>query len=261
MTMTETDAKAFYNRELDGKAYTHFSEAEAHAGLPWVRGFIERYGLTGKRVLEVGCGRGAFQDLVEDYTGVDYSSKVAGFLRKPFVEASATSLPFEDNRFDGAWTIWTLEHVPDPAKAFEELRRVVKPGGVLFLAPAWHCRHWAGEGYPVRPYSDFGLRGKVIKALIPLRDSTPWRAAAELPHRVARFVERLLRSGPTRYRYGRLKPCYDRFWMTDSDAINAMDQYETLVWFTSRGDECLNYPTRASQFFSRAALEIRVRKP
>ncbi len=258
--MTQTEAKSFYSRELEGKAYTHFSEADAHSAHAWVRGFVDRFDLSGKRVLEVGCGRGAFQDLVNDYTGVDYSSGVAAYLRKPFVEASATSLPFEDNRFDAAWSIWTLEHVPDPEKAFAELRRVIKPGGVLFLFPAWHCRPWAAEGYPVRPYADFGWRGKLIKASIPLRDSLPWRLASELPHRLARFLERLARSGPTRYRYRRLTPNYDRFWMTDSDAVNAMDQYETLVWFTSRGDECLNYTTPLRRFLAGGGLVIRVRK-
>lgn len=262
MTSTESAAKAFYNREFEGQVYTPFAEAERHSINAIVEGFVARHGLADKRVLEVGCGRGAFQDVVKDYTGVDFAGSVAKYLHKPFHEASATSLPFEDSRFDAAWTIWTLEHVPNPERAFEELRRVVKPGGLLLLVPAWHCRPWAAEGYPVRPYSDFGLRGKLIKASVPLRETLIWRAAAQLPHRLARWMERMLRSGPTRFRYRPITPCYDTFWMTDSDAVNSMDPYEALVWFTSRGDECLNHPNPARHPLIRGGpLEIRVRKP
>lgn len=262
MMATETEAKAFYNREFTGEVYTPFSEAERHSILRVLTDFVARHELAGKRVVEVGCGRGAFQDLVNDYVGVDYASAVKRYLHKPFVEASATSLPFEDSTFDAAWTVWTLEHVPDPARAFAELRRVIKPGGVLMLVPAWHCRPWAANGYPVRPYSDFGLGGKLIKASIPLRETLLWRAAAEFPHRLARWIERLFRSGPTHYRYRSITPCYDTFWMTDSDAVNSMDPYETLVWFTSRGDECLNHPDPSKHVLIRTGpLEIRVKKP
>jgi hypothetical protein len=46
--------------------------------------------------------------------------------------------------------------------------------------------------------------------------------------------------GLTRLHYSRLTPNYTRYWMSDSDAVNSLDQYETALWFLSRGDECLN---------------------
>lgn len=262
MTTAQSTAKEFYDRQFEGEVYTPVSTPESHGAYATMKALVERHGLIGKRVVEVGCVRGAFQDLVEDYTAVDYTPSVKRFIRKRFVEASATSLPFADSEFDGAWTVWTLEHVPDPERAFEELRRVVKPGGVLLLCPAWHCRPWAAEGYPVRPYSDFGLQGRLIKASLMLRETRLWQAATIFPGRARRAAERLVSGrGPTRFRYGLLKPQYETFWMADSDALNAMDQFECIVWFTSRGDECLSHPTGVKRFLAvDGAVVIRVRK-
>ena len=62
--------------------------------------FIENYRLADKKCLEVGCGRGVFQDLVETYTGIDISATVEEYLHKPFHCCSADDLPFEDEKRD-----------------------------------------------------------------------------------------------------------------------------------------------------------------
>ena len=46
--------------------------------------FIEKHKLADKKCLEVGCGRGMFQDLVQAYTGIDISDTVKEYLHKPF---------------------------------------------------------------------------------------------------------------------------------------------------------------------------------
>lgn len=254
------EAKAFYDREFTGDAYT---PVESHAGgyAQLERFVFEHQLVQGARCLEVGCGRGVFQDLVADYTGVDLAASVARYLHKPFVQASATALPFPDSSFDAAWTIWVFEHVPDPELAMAELRRVLKPGGLLFFAPAWQCRPWAADGYPVRPYSDFNLKGKLYKATIPLRDSIAWRSFFTIPRRLRRLVTRKLHPGPTPFRYKKLRGNFEKFWMSDSDAINAMDAYEALVWFQSRGDQVLHPTGFARQFLIRNGhILVRIRK-
>src|SRR3984885_3818416 len=131
--------------------------------VPRVTQFVRDMGLADKRVLDVGAGTGYLQDLVTNYVGLDISPTARRYFHKPFVEASATDMPFRDGEFDGLWSIWVLEHVPDPEQALLEMRRVVKDGGLLYLLPAWNCTPWAGAGYAVRPYQDFGLQGKLIK--------------------------------------------------------------------------------------------------
>jgi SAM-dependent methyltransferase len=202
-----------------------------------VGAFVDRYNLKDKAVLEVGSGRGHLQDFVEDYTGLDISPTVAPLYHKKFVLGSATALPFADNTFDALWSIWVFEHVPNPEQAFSEARRVTRNGGVLFLLPAWNAPVWAADGYSVRPYSDFGPVGKLIKASVPLRTTLGFKAATVLP---VRMIRSLATFGPSKLRYRRLKPNYEQYWVVDSDAVNSIDSYEALLWFTSRGDECLN---------------------
>jgi len=136
--------------------------------LPRVTGFAKQYGLADKRVLDVGAGTGYLQDVVPNYVGLDISTSARRYFHKPFVEASATDMPFRDNEFDAAWSVWVLEHVPKPEQALNEIRRVVKDGGMLYLKPAWNCAWWMGEGYQVRPYSDFDVQGKIRKASLNL---------------------------------------------------------------------------------------------
>jgi SAM-dependent methyltransferase len=154
------------------------------------------------------------------------------------VLGSATAMPFDNDSFDTAWSIWVLEHVPNPEAALVEIRRVVKDGGVLFLGPQWDCHPWQADGYDVRPYSDFGLGGKFIKAAIPVRVVLTRLSTPSV--RLARFAGWKLTGQPSTFRYHRLQPNFETYWEPDSDAVNSLDFYEMAMWFRSRGDECLS---------------------
>ncbi len=222
-----------------------------------VSAFAQQFKLHNRPVLEIGSGRGYLQDIAQNYTGLDISPSVARFYHKKFVLGSATAMPFPDNSFDGVWSIWVFEHVPNPEQAFREARRVTRDNGVLFLLPTWNCTSWAAEGYEVRPYSDFGVAGKIVKASIPLRSSQTFRAIQLIPIRIIRKIA--AQFGPTRLRYRRLSPNYEKYWVPDSDAVNSIDSHEAMIWFLSRGDECLN--CRPNSIFDiETALIIRVHK-
>ena len=129
--------------------------------------------------------------------------------------------------------------------------RVLRPGGLLYLAPAWNCRSWASDGYPVRPYNDFGLKGKIIKASILIRDAIWYRSIFIFFRRAHRFIKLMINPSPTEFKYAKLNPNYDVFWMPDSDACCSIDPYETILWFRSRGHICHSYKTWYSQFLVR----------
>jgi SAM-dependent methyltransferase len=225
--------------------------------------FVSQYGLADKKILEVGAGRGYLQDVVGDYTGLDISPSVGRFFRKPFVLGSATALPFVANQFDSVWSIWTLEHVPNPEQALTEMRRVVKDGGLIYLFPAWSCPTWLAGGYEVRPYSDFGFSGALIKASIPLRSASLYRAIYTTPIRVLRLASFYATHAPARLHYSRLTPNYEKYWQGDSDAVNSIDRFEAQLWFVSRGDECLNCRSLSASISERVQdprLLIRVHK-
>ncbi|MEK2644601.1 class I SAM-dependent methyltransferase [Bdellovibrio sp. BCCA] len=104
-----------------------------------------------QHLLEVGCGVGAqseillrrFPDL--KITGIDRSPKqlqaaktrlsnlpgAAG--RFDLKEMDATAMKFSSNSFDGAFLCWILEHVPDPIRVLSEVRRVLRPGSVIYI--------------------------------------------------------------------------------------------------------------------------------
>jgi SAM-dependent methyltransferase len=233
---------------------TEMARAATVAAESWhirerVAQFVADHHLEHARVLEIGSGTGKLQDVVADFTGLDIAPTAARFYHKPFVVGTATAMPFKDGEFDATWSIWVLEHISNPEAALNEIRRVIKPGGFVYLQPAWDCEPWAADGYEARPYSDFGLYGKMVKASIPIRKSRLFRASHTIPIHLMRFHG----NGPRRLRYRRLTPNYREYWQADSDAVNSLDMFEVKRWFTSRGDEILRS--------NNDALEIRIRKP
>jgi ubiquinone/menaquinone biosynthesis C-methylase UbiE len=230
-----------YSKEDELKYQQVAADAAEQFGIQGHIGdFVRKYKLERAHVLDVGAGRGYLQDAVEDYTGLDISPSARRFFHKPYVEASATKMPFRDGEFDAAWSIWVIEHVPEPQQVFSEMRRVVKPGGYLYLFPAWNTDSWAAEGYQVRPYSDFNWTGKLTKASLAFRDTRYFKASYRLPIRALKLLGSVASSGPTELAYRRLTPNFSHYWTNDSDAVTDLDRYDAKLWFTSRGDECLN---------------------
>lgn len=254
--------KFYYDIYADS-AYAHTTIAENHAFYSELIHFLKKYHVAANhgKCLEVGSGRGTFQDLVEDYTGLDLSPTVASYYHKPFVAASATAIPLNDNTYDFIWSYAALEHVPEPDKALEEMVRITKNGGHLYLAPAWHCRKWAANGYQVRPYSDFNLIGKLYKFLIPLLDSLAIRGSIMLIRRLFVSFQYLLSHKDFPLIYGKLSANYDAFWQSDSDACNSLDPFFTALWFESRGHVCVSHPDFIKKFFStHDSLDIQILK-
>jgi SAM-dependent methyltransferase len=111
----------------------------------------------GLRWLDVGCGNGAFTEMIAGRCapalvhGVDPSEGQLAFARvRPgsglarFCQGDAMALPFADAAFDVAVMPLVIFFVPHPGKGVAEMARVVAPGGTV-TAYAWDME---GGGFP-----------------------------------------------------------------------------------------------------------------
>lgn len=135
----------------DGQsAYIHGTDAPEQARLAALNRmtnapFLDYLGLMpADRVLEVGSGLGllaaeAAARLTQgSVVGVEYSpAQLAAAPRSPanarFVQGDAHALPFPADSFDVVYCRYVLEHVADPTRVLEEMRRVVRPGGRVLV--------------------------------------------------------------------------------------------------------------------------------
>jgi phthiocerol/phenolphthiocerol synthesis type-I polyketide synthase E len=98
-------------------------------------------------LLDVGCGRGGTLDLINRYfnvrqsVGIDLSTSAISFCkqnyehpRARFLEADAEALPFASGVFDVVTNIESSHRYPNVADFYQEVLRVLKPGGHFLYA-------------------------------------------------------------------------------------------------------------------------------
>lgn len=124
----------------------------------------------GQRVLDVGCGTGEASDFVSRKTqvpvmGTDWSHEMIEIAQvthpeHTFVHAPAHVLPFTDEKFDVVYMSGVIQHVPYPLfeASINEMFRVVKPGGIVFIGDVLEKADPAAEVfvYPKDVWNQFG---------------------------------------------------------------------------------------------------------
>jgi 2-polyprenyl-6-hydroxyphenyl methylase/3-demethylubiquinone-9 3-methyltransferase len=114
--------------------------------LAWIDGLVP---LTGKSVVDVGCGGGILSDSMArkgaDVLGIDLSTKALRVAQLHALEASTPRVRYEEisaealalerpGEFDVVTCMEMLEHVPDPSSVVKACSTLVKPGGWVFCS-------------------------------------------------------------------------------------------------------------------------------
>jgi ubiquinone/menaquinone biosynthesis C-methylase UbiE len=179
---------------------------------------LGRYDLTGRTVLDAGCGTGWFSLWAyrrgADVTAVDIGPRLLAQVRRKCpartVVGDVLDLQFEDGSFDAVISSECIEHTCDPPRAVREIIRVCRPGGLAVitsnnrtwwwlcaLANRLHLRPYEGlENWPTwgelrRWMEEAGTR------IVEMRGIHLFPFQVALLHPVLRFLDRFgRRLGP-----------------------------------------------------------------
>ena len=129
---------------------------------------INRFNLSNKKLLEIGCGRGDFinkfsQKNIECYA-TDILQEAKNLLDKSVKfrqnDIGKEKLPFDDNFFDAIYTKSLVEHIDNHSFFFYECKRVLKKGGQLIIyTPDWETQylHFYDDITHIKPFTKVTL--------------------------------------------------------------------------------------------------------
>ncbi len=110
----------------------------------YLRGYVDRFDLSGRAVLEIGLGYGTLGQYIAErgavYHGLDIAPTPVEMMRhrlrllgqeadERVRQGSALENPWPDAAFDAVYSIGCLHHTGDLERAVAEVHRVLKPGG------------------------------------------------------------------------------------------------------------------------------------
>ena len=139
---------------------------------------IKRSGIKkGMQVLDLGCGSGAFTPFVARTVGekgevyaldiqADMLEQLEKKLSKPenkdirnikVIKGNAYKLPFDNGSLDLVYMVTVLQEIPDRNKALHEVKRVLKPGGVLAVTELFSDPDYPWKSTTIKLGTKFGF--------------------------------------------------------------------------------------------------------
>ena len=141
--------RLFQDFRVEQSDPARFYTALAEDSVRQLSGYAE---LDGAVVLDVGGGPGYFRTAFTEYGATYFAldadvGELAGLgeIAAGTVIGSGMQLPFADGAVDVCYSPNVLEHVPDPWRMAEEMLRVTRPGGTVFLSYTVWFGPWGGH--------------------------------------------------------------------------------------------------------------------
>jgi len=158
-------------------------------------------------LLDAGCGTGALltelQQRARHVVGLDLEPLALRYARQrgefALVQARLEALPFRSNTFDAITALDVLEHLPDDRPALRELRRVLKPDGVLIITVPAYRFLWSKHDIALhhyRRYTARELRARLHEAGFEVRKLSYAVSLLFVPILLFRWLDRLRRTPP-----------------------------------------------------------------
>jgi SAM-dependent methyltransferase len=200
---------------------------------------FKREDFEGKLVLDVGCGMGRFSDVASRWgatvVGIDLThavdaayANIGGRDNVHLAQADVFKLPFRDGTFDFIFSIGVLHHTPDTRAAFEQLPRLLKPGGrIAVWVYSSTMRPWARPSAIYRHVTT-RLPKPVLYALCHI--AIPWYHLSRVPG--INWVTRILPISGHPDREWRVLDTFDWYSPTYQWMHNPAEVRE---WFESQG--------------------------
>lgn len=190
--------------------------------------FLGKARLKELTLLDVGSSTGIISDVLatrfKEVVGIDIEKAAVRYAQRNFKRRNlkfklddAMNLSFKDNGFDVVICTQVYEHVPDSNKLFEEIYRVLKPGGICYFAGINGLWHW-------EPHYRLPLLSWLPKTLANLYVRLAGRAdryyenpktywgLQKLTHKFIHFeyTQKILRN-PKKFGYGTLAKLYVKY--------------------------------------------------
>lgn len=134
----------YYYREIENYDWTHITdnfvglETFFHRyRLKKIKYLIDKYNFREGKCLDLGCGTGLItRYLPKDSIGMDINprnlekaKKYAPYIN--FIEGDIEQTPFKNEMFDNIICTEVIEHLFEPQKTIFEIKRILKPNGLL----------------------------------------------------------------------------------------------------------------------------------
>jgi SAM-dependent methyltransferase len=158
-----------------GTMHGEVIESEHLARYHWAAQFV-----SGRRVLDAGCGVGYGSALLaragaSEVVGVDVAGDIVSAAAEEMPAGvtlevgDVTDLDHEEGRFDLVVCFEVIEHLQNPARAVEEFRRVLAPGGLLVISSPNRDVYPPGNPHHVHEYLPGELEEELARCFPAVR--------------------------------------------------------------------------------------------
>ena len=195
------------------------------------------------QILNVGAATGRSSEMLEPFgqiQSIEYDEPSYQFCRDvlnmKIDQGSITALPYADHAFDCVCAFDVVEHVEDDQKAIEELFRVCKPGGKIFITVPAFMSLWSNHDVVNHHFRRY-RKNQMIRLFVPhggkLLRTTYFNFFLFIPIFLVRSLQKLF----TRKKQEELKPDND---MIESGFINAV--FKSIFAFERHLLKKINFP-------------------